>query len=431
MAKNRRDIDSLSAAELSDYIHAIDVLRQRSATNPDDPAGYAFQAGLHNDFNIGPCEHRNDLFFPWHRAHLQYFEKLLQEADPPRTANVTIPYWDWIHAEPNSKFPPAFDEPGLFVEGRNTDLTTPLPADTLSIVTEERTWGGFGGFPPEHEGRDSGKLEFGPHNFMHPSFIGGPMARPAEAAEDPIYFSFHCFIDLMWAEWQRRNRMPPPSSPDSELRGFSSQPKSKVSDFQDTTVLDYVYEYSDKLRSAFGVDAPLPPPPPEPPELRTSEPLEPVFQQGVARAIRDAERLEYRVPAVSEGESAVVTVRVKNPTKGSYVLRAYLHPGDVPFDRDDPQFAERYFVGYAAAWESHGMPAGNAGEEAARAHPDHPPFLTAWFDVTKALASIPESSDRVLTLDWVPAPTPTGARVAVPELVDEVAVEEIALEVYG
>jgi hypothetical protein len=32
---------------------------------------------------------------PWHRARLAGFEKLLRDSDPPRTANVTIPYWDW------------------------------------------------------------------------------------------------------------------------------------------------------------------------------------------------------------------------------------------------------------------------------------------------------------------------------------------------
>jgi len=32
VAGTRRDIDTLSDAELSDYIHALDVLRQRSPT---------------------------------------------------------------------------------------------------------------------------------------------------------------------------------------------------------------------------------------------------------------------------------------------------------------------------------------------------------------------------------------------------------------
>jgi hypothetical protein len=30
--------------------------------------------------------HKNDVFLPWHRSHLFYIEKLLQEADPPKMA---------------------------------------------------------------------------------------------------------------------------------------------------------------------------------------------------------------------------------------------------------------------------------------------------------------------------------------------------------
>src|SRR4029450_1311947 len=217
MVKQRKDINSLSATEIADYIHALNVLRRRSEADPDDPAGYDFQAGLHND-DRGPCEHGNDLFLPWHRAHLYYFEQLLQESDPPRTAEVTIPYWDWIHPEPVDKFPPAFSEPGLSKPDRILNLTPPapaagpptpgdwtppdpvdkfppafsepglskpdripnlnppsLPADTLRIVVE-RDINEFAGYPegasPQGDpAGDYGRLERGPHNFMHRWFI--------------------------------------------------------------------------------------------------------------------------------------------------------------------------------------------------------------------------------------------------------------------
>jgi hypothetical protein len=70
MAMKRRDINALNDNDVADYIHALNILRARSAENPDDEAGYDFQAGLHNDVFIGPCEHGSDLFFGWHRAHL-------------------------------------------------------------------------------------------------------------------------------------------------------------------------------------------------------------------------------------------------------------------------------------------------------------------------------------------------------------------------
>jgi hypothetical protein len=63
----RRDINSLSESELDDYIHAINILRDRSHANRGDEAGFDFQAALHNDEFVGPCEHGSDLFLPWHQ----------------------------------------------------------------------------------------------------------------------------------------------------------------------------------------------------------------------------------------------------------------------------------------------------------------------------------------------------------------------------
>jgi hypothetical protein len=424
MAKRRRDINALTDDELGDYIHALDVLRQRSAQNPDDETGYDFQAALHNDMFVGPCEHGSDLFFPWHRAHLHYFEQLLQAADPPRTESVTIPYWDWIHAEGTGKFPAAFGQEGLSEDDRNEEPEE-LPSETLTIVTEETSWAEFGGYPEGDPNGDYGRLERGPHNFMHPSFIGGKMANPATAAEDPIYFSFHCFIDLMWAEWQRRNGMPPPTSPDKDLRGFQTQPKHTVAEFQQTEELDYVYEYSAQLKEAFEIEVPAPP---AALELLATEPLEPVFAEGIAAELRRTERLQYRVPAARPERSTIVRLnRIKVPTHGSYVLRAYLHPADVEFAPDDPDFAARFFVDYVALWRAHAMPEGQDREP----HAHHPTTMTARFDVTAKLGAPDASSEQLLSLQYVPALGPTGRRELRPELVDEVTLDEVVMEAYG
>jgi hypothetical protein len=110
------------------------------------------------------------------QAYLHYFEQLLQAADPPRTENVTIPYWDWIHAEATGKFPAAFSKEGLFEDDRDEEPEE-LPSETLTIVTGERSWAEFGGYPEGDPNGDYGRLERGPHNFKHPSFIGGKMAN--------------------------------------------------------------------------------------------------------------------------------------------------------------------------------------------------------------------------------------------------------------
>jgi Common central domain of tyrosinase len=418
----RRDIDTLSEAELSDYIHALEVLRKRSAEDPDDVTGYDFQAALHNDSLVGPCEHGNDRFFPWHRAHLHYFELLLQAADPPRTTNVTIPYWDWIHPQDGRKFPAAFDLPGLFSEGRNPDTEDGLPPDTVAIVTGEPSWPQFGGYPNNDPNGDYGKLELGPHNYMHGTFIDGRMGDPDTAAEDPIYFSFHAFIDLLWFEWQRRNDMPPVTSPEVVLRGFAAQPQHLLGDFADPGALELDYEYTDRLNDAFRVEPPAPAR--ELGRFLTAEPLERRFSEPLSEALRSEGGLDFTVPAVEAAPATVVRLQLNVPATGSYTVFGYLHPSELTYAPDDPAFVESWRIGYAALWRGHGM----SDDDDHAAHPHHPPSMTVRFDVTDVLASTGDPSDLVLTLDWVPAPNHGHAEEVVPRLAEEIDIEALELE---
>ena len=445
MAKKRKDINIVDNSVLGDYIYALNILRARSPANPDDETGYDFQAGLHNDVFIGPCEHGNDHFFAWHRAHLHYFEKLLQEADPPRTAHVTIPYWDWLHPETTGKFPAAFARPGLFMAGRNEtpdpslppeilELMTTLPPNTLEIVSTEENWSEFGGYPKGDPNGDYGRLELGPHNTMHGFFIGGRMANPATAAEDAIYWSFHAFIDLLWAEWQRRNGMPAPTTPDGNLRGFLAKPKHKIQDFQKTTDLDFEYEYTDKLKEAFGMSQPLR----DRRELLTAEPLRPLFTEGLDAELRSTSRAQFAMPAPPAAtKTAVVRLRnLKVPTTGSYMLRAYVHPKDVAFDKNDPEFRRRYGVGYVSLWKSHGDEPHHGSHEGHGGHapqPHHPAACTVRFDVTKPLVGEARgaATDLVLTLHYIPAPGPTGEPQSDAELIKEVQLQDVLLEAYA
>ncbi|MGH2839406.1 MAG: tyrosinase family protein [Solirubrobacteraceae bacterium] len=438
MAKTRKDINALSADELGDYIHALDILRARSAADPDDPTGLDFQVALHNDGFVGPCEHGNDKFMPWHRAHLHYFEKLLQGADPPRTENVAVPYWDWIHTQAVGKFPPAFDEPALFSPGRS-QAAIPLPPDTLSIVTLVTDQKQFAGYPEDDPDGDFGDLEFGPHNDMHSEYIKGKMGSPGTAAEDPIYFSFHCFIDLMWAVWQERNGNPPVTTPDADLRGFLDQPQHTNADFQSPSDLDYEYELSDQLKAAFAV----PLPDPEPRELLVAQPLSRAFDD-LRTELRETERLQFRLAAPPpERKRVVLRIQaLKVPIGGNYTIRGYLHPDGVPFDADDEEFVQKYSVGYCVMWRMHTQPDGghdhahgehgeHGGHGAHQPAAHHPTSATIRFDATAVLAAADaEPADHVLTLQYIPAAVDDDSPPP-PELVDEVDLEDVLMEVYG
>ncbi|MDH6621687.1 hypothetical protein M2163_008795 [Streptomyces sp. SAI-135] len=427
MPRVRKDINALTDTELDDYIHALGILRERSDANEDDPSGYAFQAALHNG-SAGPCEHGSDLFLPWHRAHLHYFEKLLQEADPPRTQNVTVPYWDWMSEQTPEKFPLAFKKPGLKAPRSSAPAT--LPPNTRQIVTMETDQKEFAGYPDGDLLGDAGRLESGPHDTMHGFYIGGLMANPSTAAEDPLYFSFHCFIDLMWAEWQHRNGSPPLTSPDHVLRGFTSQPRNKVSDFTDTVGLDYEYEYNDQLKEAFAV--PVPPPPPFPPSLLATQPLTPLdANTDLVTELRDKEvaRLGFSVPETRGQRLLVRLDELKVPNTGTYMLRGFLHPSDVPFQPDDSEFSRRFGAGYVTLWRAH--PHGHHDHDGpAVAH--HPVSRTARFDVTSTLDSLgADGADLAFTLQFIPAPSPTGIPPHPVPPLDEVELKDVRMEVYS
>ena len=116
----RKNIDSLTPQELVDYEHAVSRLLAISEQEPDSIDGYTYFEQLH-DGELGPCEHANDTFMPWHRAHLFLFEEAVRRSDPPRTENVTVPYWDWSALPSGSRFPKGFENTGsvLFHDFRN------------------------------------------------------------------------------------------------------------------------------------------------------------------------------------------------------------------------------------------------------------------------------------------------------------------------
>jgi hypothetical protein len=277
---------------------------------------------------------------------------------------------------------------------------------------------------------------------MHVNFISGLMGDGDTAAEDPIYWSFHCFIDLLWAEWLRRNNAPPPTSPEADLRGFLGKPKHKVRDFQSTTDLGYEYKYTEKLEKAFRITPPVRERREVVAERRevvatqealAPQPLLPLFTDTMESELRRTSRVQFAFPAPPAAvAAAVVSLQdLKMPTTWSYTLRAYVHPKDVPFDKDDADFERRYFVDYAVLWKTHGPDEDHGGDHPPEGH--HPSSSTVQFDATESLTGLtPEAiSNLVLTLRYIAGPVPTGQPAPVPDLLQDVELDDVLLEVYA
>jgi hypothetical protein len=67
-----------------------------------DSRGFGHLASIHGIPEPGYCEHGSQLFLPWHRAYLYFFEQALQD----EVEGVAIPWWDYV-AEP--RIPEAYD----------------------------------------------------------------------------------------------------------------------------------------------------------------------------------------------------------------------------------------------------------------------------------------------------------------------------------
>jgi hypothetical protein len=426
----RRNIDDLSPNELAAYEHAIQILKDRSAQNQYDKSGYLWQAWIHNcpstwvpkdgkeDHRVpgcsfwtrvpppdqtnyvlarpGMCEHGKDLFLPWHRAEFYFFEKIIQGADPdgtitdsrgqrgPSTKNVTVPYWNWTRAPSGARYPKAFENQNspLFHKNRASDPVAPgnsYPFSSLALISymvQLQDWPTFGGFPMSKNG-GYGSFEGASHNFMHALYMAGDMANPRTAALDPVFFSFHAFIDLLYEKWLQVHGKDGVTSQDFFLRGdqpdgivkppgFTSgagRPSmGQVKTYFDTKVLGYEYEVAAKdefltreqVIKLLGLedqqDAPV---------FGTSArnlfsrlldgaSFESNTEPGIVRTI------DLTIPtAAAMGKDQTFLAQFdRNPDEPdlSYQMDVYLYPKPAPFDPASQPFRRRYL---AAPGEAH------------------------------------------------------------------------------
>lgn len=253
----RKNIDDLTPAELDAFKHAVDQLKQKSQRNIFDRSGFLWQAWVHNCPAVqvpnsrkspmsaealagwlsnpernscdtfamvkgtmragdahqelpGECEHQKDTFLQWHRAQLYYYEQALRAADPeglhgPKTADVTLPYWNFTHKPSGVRFPKAFEDPTspLFDRTRNTALLDSSMATAspylLAYQIYYMDWPEFGG--DQYGSNGGGALETRIHNHMHAFYIGGNMGDNVSAGLDPLFYVFHNFLDYSFEEW--------------------------------------------------------------------------------------------------------------------------------------------------------------------------------------------------------------------------------------
>jgi hypothetical protein len=179
--KNYRD---LTDVERDRFVQALHHLKSTGVVdNFANEHATFFHMGIHGTSH----------FLPWHRDFLRRFEDALQTFHP----DITIPYWnstvDTSPSDPlwDNNFLGQFNAAwGLGRALGSATLPTPQQArDTLDNFTT------YDAFWPVLEGT----IHNPPHNW-----VSGVMASLASPG-DPVFYLHHCWIDLLWAQWQLLN----------------------------------------------------------------------------------------------------------------------------------------------------------------------------------------------------------------------------------
>ncbi len=255
--------------------------------------------------------HRNSSFLPWHREFLRRFEAALQTYDE----RVMLCYWNSSEDQSTSSalwdmsFLGQFDAAwGL---GRSLGAGGWVPgAGAVDGALGQTTYSGF--WPD---------LERNVHNGPH-GWVGGRMAS-SRSPHDPVFFLHHCYIDMLWAQWQLRN-------PGAAFEASAGAPglNDQMHPWSTTPadVLDHrqinVYSYP----AGYTPDAPrVEPPPAMPPSVTfAAVPEDLTFHRPAVFTIDSCETLTFDVadPVVDSGPAGASFERVEP----SYAVDPHVDP---------------------------------------------------------------------------------------------------------
>jgi len=374
----RVNVDCMDKTALDRYERAFQRIRSRKPA--DDPKAdefhksYRYYARLHNGNPGGKafCNHMNELFLPWHRAALRIFERALQEADKENggDGSVMLPYWQWTEKPTGTFYPKSFEnDPPLQPTGapRRVDARkNPLysTAEVRDKIDNARSWRQLGGKPcidpdcvkpapdpcPTCTKRGGGAIEDPFHNEVH-DWIGGDMESDTTAATDPLFWSFHAYIDLLFDQWQRDNNYPALGCPDCAFRGMTGWTPKLVEHVED---MGYAYD--------LGTCAPAKG------KLAAASLASQEMMTEVAHNTRSAAAgplvFDIAVPTGYFRTAEIELAGAELPSDFSYAGEVYLYPAAAKLDLASSAFRRRWSVGRFAVWALHEEPEHDHGGDA-------------------------------------------------------------------
>jgi tyrosinase len=237
----RLNVEQTDASVLAS---AYETMQNRSES---DNRSWVYWAEFHG-FNRFDCWHHGsqgsqhypwDLFLPWHRAYLLYFEQI---AFAEVSAAIGLPWWDWTSGRSHQNgLPNAFTTQPALETGpvppalRTTPPRTtrshgpPSELPTVQTIDSILALATFEDFSNQLQNQ---------HDFIH-GWTGGDMGVVATSAFDPIFWAHHCMIDRLWYLWQLRHGVD--NIPPSYLTQVLAPWKLTVADVLSIAHLGYTY----------------------------------------------------------------------------------------------------------------------------------------------------------------------------------------------
>lgn len=209
----RRDLTKLAPTDPIIEIYKFAV-SQMKALPSSDPRNWINQARIHLDH----CPHGNWYFLPWHRAYLYYFEEICRELSGDD--GFALPYWNWtaLPSVPSvfwgDTSNPLFYTPRTATQSSQANAGLVGRPNLESILNEpnflvfasdtaagQRDFAGYG------------RLEGGPHNYIH-GFVGGfPGMGDYWSPRDPVFWTHHNMVECCWVNWNIKRQHPNTNDP--------------------------------------------------------------------------------------------------------------------------------------------------------------------------------------------------------------------------
>ncbi|MGI8959010.1 MAG: tyrosinase family protein [Bryobacteraceae bacterium] len=249
----RKSVSALTASQISQLRLAFAKLRALPST---DNRAWVIQVDMHAlycqacNHDLIQSVHGSWNFFPWHRAFIYYFERILGSLVGDIN-NFRLPYWDWenYRSMPSAYLSPANSTNSLYDVNRYSVIAKGgvLPANDgttarialLDGITDFATFGGTA--------KAGGTCESNPHDPIHDD-IGlhtspwHDMGHLGFAARDPIFFAHHGNLDKVWSYW-------------NAFAGGSNLPSEAYQNPTDPAFLSERWNFYDENQRAVSISA--------------------------------------------------------------------------------------------------------------------------------------------------------------------------------